>query len=422
MGSPNVVLVTVDCLRRDRISAYGHERRTTPFIDSLLDRASHCTSAHSVSSWTCPAVVSLQSGLYPHRHGGGLVPGEPKNLSKHNLPTTTPSDIPLLSDLLGARGYATAAVGAIWNAHLSLPGRFGHMVMLEKSAPKVLRRAERWMRAQDGPFFLWLHLGDAHEPLNVPRRMWNAFGDVPRLPNVRRWDFTKSGADVESEAFARYRDARVRLYDVAIRAVDATIADLWSALESAGLRKRTVLVLTSDHGEEFWEHREEELRDFTDPRDVYGVGHGHNLFQVHTLVPLIVSGPGIPAREIRNNVSLVDVFPTVLEAAGMNGPEGDGRSLLGREEERPVLSEGIAYGFEKRSVVLGDRKLLSSPGDGYERVFGLGPDRQEVGVIEDPAGTERLRRHLPGESSVVGEQVEATEEILEHLRGLGYIE
>src|SRR5438045_962537 len=123
-GAPNVVLVSVDCMRRDRLSAYGHDRQTTPFLDRMLDRAVHATSAHSVSCWTCPSVVSLMSGQYPHRHGGGLVPGEPKNLSKHNLPTKAPAEIPLLADILRTHGYATAAIGAVWNAHLPVPGRF----------------------------------------------------------------------------------------------------------------------------------------------------------------------------------------------------------------------------------------------------------------------------------------------------------
>src|SRR5438874_2490721 len=96
VSRPNVLLVTIDCLRRDRLSAYGYHRATTPFLDGVLDEAIHCTSAHSVSSWTCPAVVSLLTGLYPHRHGGGIVPGDPKNLSKDNLPTKVSRDIPLL--------------------------------------------------------------------------------------------------------------------------------------------------------------------------------------------------------------------------------------------------------------------------------------------------------------------------------------
>ncbi len=422
-GRPlNVVLVTVDCLRRDRLSAYGYERQTTPFLDSVLDRSLHCTSAHSTSSWTCPSIVSLLTGLYPNRHGGGLVPGEPKNLSKLNLPTILSADVPALPDLLASRGYATAAIGAVWNAHLSVPGRFQRMDMVEKPAPRLVGRALGWIRAQERPFFLWLHLGDAHEPLDVPASARNLFGKVPRIPKVRRWDYTTSGSAVGSEAFTRYRDARVRLYDVAVRAADAAIGNLWSDLGSAGVRDRTLFVVTSDHGEEFWEHRDEEMAGFTDPRDIYGTGHGHNLFQVHLLVPLVMLGPGVPPGPIEENVTLADVAPTTLDALGMDASDADGRSLLGPVASRPVLSEGIAYGHEKKSVVFEDTKLLSAPGDGYERAFRLGSDRREIGTIDDPALIDRLRRFVPGEPARLGKQVETTREIEEHLRDLGYIE
>ncbi|MGQ0669032.1 MAG: sulfatase [Actinomycetota bacterium] len=422
MPPSNVLIVTVDCLRRDRLSAYGYERKTTPFLDGILDRALHCTSAHSASSWTCPSVASLLTGLYPHRHGGGLVPGEPKNLSKESLPTALQEDVPSLPDMLEARGYATNAIAAVWNAHLSIPGRFRERSMVERPARTLVRRALRWIGAQDGPFLLWLHLGDAHEPLDFPRGMRETFGPVPRIRKVRRWDYTRSGADVGSAAFARYRDARVRLYDVAVRAADGGIAELWDGLDGLGRRGDTIVVVTSDHGEELWEHRAEEMEAFTDPRDIYGTGHGHNLFQVHLLVPLVILGPGIPAAAIEENASLVDVVPTLLQAVEMDAPETDGRSLLERGGQRPIIAEAIAYGFEKKSVVMDDLKLLHAPGDGFERVYRLGADRREAGGLQDPAEADRLRGLLPRGPSIMGEQVEATDEIVEHLRALGYLE
>jgi arylsulfatase A-like enzyme len=420
---PNVLLVTVDCLRRDRVSAYGYERRTTPFLDALLDRARHASSAHAPSSWTCPSVCSFLTGLYPHHHGGGLVLGEPKNLSRSNLPTRLAADIPTLADRLAERGYATAAFGAVWNAHLPLPGRFDDMVMIEKPAPRLIRRSLTWIRERDQPFFLWLHLGDTHEPLDVPRDLWNVFGSVPRSRKVRTWDFTHAGDAVGSPAFERYREHRIRLYDAATRSVDRALEDLLTELERLGTGERTVVAVTADHGEEFWEHRGEEMAGFSDPRDVYGVGHGHHLFQVHLLVPLVFLGPGIEPGEVRENVSLVDLAPTILQAIGLDADGLDGRSLLEPVPgERPILAEAIAYGFEKRAVIEGDRKLLSAPGDGVERLYRLGPDRSEEAVEEDPAATARLRTMLPGEPAAVGEQTEATDEIVEHLRDLGYLE
>ncbi|MFN2590897.1 MAG: sulfatase [Actinomycetota bacterium] len=423
MGTPNILLVTVDCLRRDRLSGYGYDRPTTPFLDRLLPTALHCWSAHSVSSWTCPSVISLLSGVYPYRHGGGLVPGDPKNLSKANLPTVVPADVPLLPDLLAAEGYSCAAIGAVWNAHLSLPGRFPQMQMVERPARTLVRRALRWIERRREPFFLWLHLGDPHEPLDVPRRLRHAFGRVPRVPKARRWAYTKADDPVGTPAFERYREARVRLYDAAVRSVDQELARLWDELGSRGLAQDTLTVITSDHGEEFWEHRDEEMRGFSDPRNIYGTGHGHNLFQVHLLIPLLMIGPGVPPGRIDANVSQVDVVPTVLEAAGIPAPPVDGRSLLGPiDPDRPILSHGIAYGHEKTSVVVGDAKLLRSVGDRYEHTFRLGPDRREDGSIEDADQTDRLRSHLPAGPVVVGQQLESTDEIERHLRGLGYIE
>jgi arylsulfatase A-like enzyme len=419
---PNIVIVTVDCMRRDRVSAYGHDRPTTPFLDSLLDSAAHCTSAHSVSPWTCPAVVSLHTGLYPHNHGGGLVPGEPKNLSKENLPTKLSRDVPTLPEVLAGHGYRSAAEIAVWNANLPMPERYQRQQLLEKPADSLIRRGLKWIGEQDGPFLLWLHLGDAHEPLRVPRDLRDVFGAIPRGKAYRRWAYTKASDPVDTPEFERYRRGRTLLYDAAIRGVDDSLRRLWDGLKAAGMRDRTVLIVSADHGEELWEHRGEEIAHFEDPRGIAGTGHGHNVFQVHLLIPMIVAGPGVPAGEIRGNVSLVDVLPTLGDLTGLEMPRGDGRSIFASLEGRAIRAEGIAYGHEKSSVIEGDRKLLHAPADGYERVFELGPDRTEVRTIEDPALAERLRGHLPTGASAMGEQVESDPEILGHLRELGYIE
>jgi arylsulfatase A-like enzyme len=419
----NLILVTIDCMRRDRVSAYGYPRATTPFLDRLLDGALHCSSAHSASPWTCPSVCTMLTGLYPHRHGGGLVPGEWKNLSRDNLPTRLPDAIPSVADLLAQQGYSTAAFGAVWNAHLSIPGRFHAMWMMQTSAKRVVGRGLRWIREQEGTFFLWLHFGDAHEPLDVPLRLRGEFGRVPWMRRVRRWDYTKASDAVPSPRFERYRDARVRLYDAALRSVDAQLASMWEGLKVAGVRDRTLVVITSDHGEEFWEHREEEMASFTDPRDVFGTGHGHNLFQVHLLVPLILAGPGIEPRQETANVTSADIVPTIAEVMGVDAGVVDGRSLLSATDPlRPILAEAVAYGYEKRAVIRGDRKLLVCPGDGIESLYELGPDRREAGALDDPAEATKLRDLLPAPVGVVGERVQATEEIVDHLRDLGYLE
>ena len=139
------------------------------------------------------------------------------------------------------------------------------------------------------------------------------------------------------------------------------------------------------------------------------------------MIPLLMIGPGVPAGAVERNVSLVDLVPTLAEATGVDVPNGDGCSLFDASDGRAILAEGIAYGHEKTAVIDGDRKLLHSPLDGYERVFALGPDRMEAGTIDDPLVAARLREHVPTGESAMGEQVESSPEILEHLRALGYI-
>ena len=417
---PNVLLVTVDCLRRDRLSAYGYERQTTPFLDSILDGALHCTSSHSAAPWTAPSVASLFTGLYPHSHGAGLLAGEPKNLTRQNLPTSLAAAVPILPELLP--GYASAAFVGVWSAVLPLKGRLGEEHLMEEDAPRLVRAASKWMRAQNGPFFCWIHLGDAHDPLDPPRRLRDIFGPVDHKA-ARRWGFTGRDDDVSTEAFARYSSDRIRLYDASVRGADEAVAALWQGLEPT-TRNRTILAVTSDHGEEMWEHRDAELVGFADPRGVVGVGHGHNLFQVHLLVPLIIVGPGITPAAVDANTSSVDVVPTILEAAGIRAalPALEGHSLLSIPDERPIVAEGIAYGQEKKTVILGNDKLLLSPLDGYERVFALGEDRTEAEENDDPGVLRSLRAHLPPDPGPLGDAVEADDEVANHLRGLGYIE
>lgn len=417
---PNVLLVTVDCLRRDRLSAYGCERQTTPFLDSILDRALHCTSSHSAAPWTAPSVASLLTGLYPHSHGAGLLDGDPKELTRQSLPTVLRPGVPILPEMMP--GYSSAAFIGVWSAALPLRGRFGEEHLQQKNAPKLVRAASAWMRAQEGPFFCWIHLGDPHDPLEVPRHLRDIFGPLDHKV-ARRWEFTARGDDATSEAFQRYRDDRIRLYDASVRGADEAVAALWQGLEPP-TRDRTILTVTSDHGEEMWEHRDSELAYFADPRGVAGVGHGHNLFQVHLLVPLVIVGPGVAPAAVDANTSSVDVVPTILEAAGIaQAPAAlDGRSLTSIPDGRPIVAEGIAYGHEKKTVILGDHKLLSSPLDGYERAFTLGENRTEAAEIDDPTAIQSLRSHLPPDPGPLGDTAEANDEIADHLRDLGYIE
>jgi arylsulfatase A-like enzyme len=379
----------------------------------------------SASSWTCPSVVSLLTGQYPHRHGAGLIPGEPKHLRRDNLPTILDARVPILPDALGTP--ASAAFLGVWNAGLSLPGRFPYVEADTGSDAALIKRASSWMSEQTDSFFCWVHLKGPHDPLDVSRADRDVFGPISSFRSAKHWRFQREGDDVSGEAFAAYFGDRTRLYDAAARVADSTIRDLWESLGD-DVQGRTTLAVTADHGEELWEHRDEEIEYFEDPRNVFGVGHGHNLFQEHILVPLIITGPGIPAGAIDQNVSLVDVVPTLIAAAEDSAPKPaddafDGRSLLDPlPRGRPVLAEAIAYGHEKVAVVMDDHKLLSSALDGYERLFDLDSNRKEATAADDAEMATTLRAALPSESGEGGEQAEVTTEITKHLSELGYVE
>ncbi len=425
MAAPNVLLVTVDCMRRDRISAYGHERRTTPFLDSLLDISLHCTSAHSTSSWTAPAVASMLTGLYPHHHGAGFIEGDPKNLDLQHLPSAV-GERWIVADTFAPKSRAalTGVAAAFFPFYESpdVHARFPlHQDGWPRSDARLVQDAADFVGIMETPFFCWVHLGGAHDPLDVPRGDREVFGELSSYRAARRWRFTKRDDDIPSAGFTRYRHDRELLYDAAIRIVDARIATLWESLGDA--RDRTVLIVTADHGEELWEHRDDEIADFDDPRNVAGAGHGQNLWQEILLVPLIVHGPGIDAAAIDANVSLVDVAPTILAATGADGPADlDGVSLLGGvPADRPILAQGVAYGHEKAAVIEGDRKLLSSPADGYERLWALGPGHREATTVGEPGIADRLRALLPG-APVPSQPLAPTVEIEAHLRDLGYLE
>jgi len=418
----NVVLVTVDCMRRDRISAYGYARTTTPFLDSLLPKALHASSAHATSSWTCPSVASLLTGLYPSRHGAGWLPGPVKRLERDQLPSALGVDVIALPQRFP--GHVSAAFTAVPFATMPVEDRFDHVQVRARSGDALVRDALHWMKAQERPFVCWVHLGDVHDPLDVPSDLRDVFGHVDRYRDARRWRFTRIEEDLDDAAFTAYRTDRTRLYDAAILGADRAIGVLWRALKERD-EDDTVLVVSADHGEELWEHRAEEASEFLDPRGVAGVGHGHNLFQVHLLVPLIVSGPGVPERQIAANSSLVDVVPTLLDLLDAPPAEDlDGVSLVGPEAEvidRPVFAEAVAYGYEKRSIIASDEKVLVSTGDRYGRAFLLGPDRtEERGAPADVFA--RLAPALSVAAPVVGPSVAANDEIVEHLRGLGYLE
>ncbi|MFN2387383.1 MAG: sulfatase-like hydrolase/transferase [Thermoanaerobaculia bacterium] len=295
----NVLVVTVDTLRADRVGAHGSRAGATPHIDALARRGIVFERAFTTAPLTLPAHVSLFSGLLPV-HSGVRVNGTDR----------VPAEVPLLAEQLRAAGFATgAAVGsfvlrsetgiargfaAYDESFAANAGRKGKWEG-ERRAEEVVERALGWLD-RTGPerFFLWVHLFDPHAPYAPPAPYAERFAGRP--------------------------------YDGEVAYADACLGRLLQGMTERGRVEQTLIVVAGDHGESLGEHGE--------------ATHGVFLYDATLRVPLILVPPeNAPASRVAAPVSLVDVAPTVREAAGLAPSVSDGTSLLRPSDDRIVLAE-----------------------------------------------------------------------------------
>lgn len=314
----NVLMVLIDTLRADRLSPYNPDTRVqTPGLNAFVQSASTFAHAHSQENWTKPSVATLLSGLMPWEH------------TATGQSSVVPRSVELLPEVLDERGFATASF--ISNGYVS--DRFGFRQGWDtyrnylregrrNRAENVAADVLAWLdgRAAEGdtPFFAYVHTIDPHVPYRPPNRYLGLYGDTDyRGPVNFRADSTllenvKLG---RVRLAARDREHLQALYDGEITYHDVHFRAILDGLERRGLADNTMVVVTSDHGEEFWDHG--------------SVGHGHSVYEELLHVPLFVKLPGVPARQVEASVGLVDVMPTILDALGIEAPDAmSGRSFL----------------------------------------------------------------------------------------------
>ena len=341
-GAPSILLVVLDAVRAQSLSAYGYARPTSPALERLAARGTVFNQAYATAPWTLPSHGTLFTGRYHHQLDA-------------DWQTPLEDAPPTLGALLAQRGYATAgfvantaytsretgvsrgfihyedylvtpaellvasALGRFVIGNPRLRGLLGYWdVPGRKWTRDVSASFLRWQERLDGrPFFAFLNLYDAHEPYLPPPEFQARFP----LPAARRNKLIRqinqrmaerTGKDQMS---APERAAEQAAYDASIALIDDGIATLLQALERRGALQNTIVVVTADHGELFGEH------------DLFS--HGNALYRPLLHVPLIVAGPDI-ARGLRVDsvVSLRDLAATLLALAG--GPPGalPGRPLL----------------------------------------------------------------------------------------------
>jgi arylsulfatase A-like enzyme len=417
---PNLILVSIDTLRADHLPSYGYARETAPALDRLAREGVVFEQAVANSPWTLPSHASMFTGLEPHRHG--LV----------NYRARLREDTPSLAPLMQQAGYTT--VSLVNTLHLK--GRYGlargfdeHVVFSEREGQKRLRAGRRqidllllWLdRRPDAPFFVFLHNYDVHSDYDPSPEFASLFVGPYDGPATGTSQQLLRGAEGLSASDVQHL---IDLYDGGIRQLDAQIGRLLDHLDETGLAESTYVVVTSDHGEEFLEHG--------------GVLHGETCYEEALRVPLILRGPGIPpGTRVAGLVQLTDLFPTLLELAGVPRPRGiDGISLVGSwsgagtSPRRRAFAETrhpLLRGGSRHMVREGSLKLIHEPESGRVELYDLASDPKETRDLsrDRPEAVRRLLALLdPGaEVAAASEPLPPLEpEELESLRSRGYVE
>ena len=469
-GPPQgVILFVADTLRRDHLDVYGYERETAPMLTRLAGQGALFEDNISQGTWTKVSMPSIHSSLYPSTHGIKSV--------NDRLPASATT----LAEVYRDAGYATLSMSSVafsgrgTNLHQGFEEvhERGSVDLPETQASKTARtyvdRLIPWLKQhRDGPFFVFIHVFDAHDPY-VPFRpydtRWAAPGalaaynelvEIVRpfiedpgrreqgMPNLDQLHL----AGVNEEAFVRPEHD---WYDGSIRGMNAELARLVEALEQLGLDDDIAMAFIADHGEEFYEH---------------GTPWHDNVYGELSNVPLMLWAPGrISPQRISDVTQSIDLMPTLLELSDLPVPElAQGQSLLpllSRSNSpssfdanaqqswraRPAFTERVRGDFEinrndplpdAHSVVLDGFKLVNNfwrPEDSslpeYQLFDHVNDPLDQIDIAADnPDAVERLSRimadwrtfaeaaRLPADDTTI-DSLDPAE--LERLRSLGYI-
>jgi arylsulfatase A-like enzyme len=395
----NVVIHVIDTLRADRLGVYGYAKPTSPNIDALAAESVLFEQASAPAPWTLPSVVSLLTSTFPTEHGV-LVDGQ--QISPRHVP---------LAERLRSAGYATISLSSNafagpWSGlHRGYDGAF----VFDKSGPP-LAPVRKWLDGlNDRLFFLYFHTTEPHDPYNPGTQRIRRFGQVSAETQSRinedlvtyrektKVDFKagrKPGATdntaEQDNAMAALHEARADievLYDAAIRKADDKVGRLIEELRQRKLWDRTLLILLSDHGEEFGDHG--------------GWQHDQSLYEELVHVPLIIHFPGAQHAgiRVREPVRLIDIVPTIADILGNPevGKDTRGDSLLrlftgsgDPETHMTVVAErrNRKKYYRPYKVSRGDENIVVRQGH-WKGIWNVEPDTMELYDLKTDPGEKR---------------------------------
>jgi arylsulfatase A-like enzyme/Flp pilus assembly protein TadD len=387
----NVLLITIDTLRADRVGAYGNPNGLTPALDALAREGTVFERAYAHVPLTLPSHACILLGLTPPEHG-----------VRDNSGYVVREGSTTLAGTLKKQGFATAAfVGSY-----AVDSRFGlnqgfdlyddnygsqkfqEAVFVERRAGAVVDGALRWLEGRREPWFLWVHCYDPHAPYEPPEPYKSRFAAAP--------------------------------YDGEVAYTDSQLARIFNRLREDGLLEQTLVVVTADHGEGLGDHSEPT--------------HGYFAYESTLRVPLIVRAPGVKAGRVSSTVAHVDIFPTVCEALGLRPPSGlQGRALpeAGRKApaERDIYFECLYPYYSRgwaplKGFLASGWKFIDSP---IPELYNLAKDPGEKTNLVKPETLGQFKMKLRtletrlGGGSAASAKRPVDRETAARLRSLGYV-
>lgn len=438
----NVVLISLDSLRADHVGCYGYERDTSPTIDRLASEGIRFANAISTSSWTLPTHLTMFTARYQISHG---VTDDTRTLA---------SSIPTLGEIMKANGYRTG--GFISGPYVA--GHYGYARGMDTyvdlsqgydhrrearatiASPAINDNALEWLADNhSAPFFLFLHYFDIHYDF-IPPAPYDTMFDPDYTGTMDGTAFIER-KDVNPEMDPRDLEHILALYDGEIRFTDAHVGKILDQLAAYGVLENTLVLLVSDHGDEFFEHGNK--------------GHHRTVYDEVLRVPFVARLPkqARAGTVIDEQVSLVDVMPSILDFTGIEGPSDmEGQSVFQISDDDENEREAIyAEFFDKRgfNVQLARRtetaktiqhfnRITHPDGGGNELFLHPGDFHESNNLAEDAAQQSLLRQELEASTQWLnqrwkiyrgfqarnqtnGAAVEIDADMAERLKSLGYM-
>ncbi len=429
---PNVVLVVLDTVRADHLSAYGYPRPTAPRLEALCERADRYATARSTAPWTLPSHASLFTGKFPFQHHADAelvdaVFNDARPLAEEEL---------TLAEALAAEGYATAAFAAnrgYVNERMGLTQGFATFVNERRPGVEMAALAHEWVKArpEGQPFFLFVNYMDAHRPYNAAPVDGPNEAALPKAPEENSSELLDAlyeqvyGSDAPPDAALLQK--AIDAYDRGIANADRGVGELLAALERDGLLDGALVIVTADHGEYLGEH------------DL--VEHSKDVYEPALRVPLIVKRPGQSrGRVIDEPASIADVPGLVLAELPKSVSSKHAGKFPGQAGVRGLFAE-INYSrgkdmaapwgerfLRERSALYLERWKVIRSSDGRHELYDLASDpREERNLFaERPKEAQllldtlaRIQARSGGARARVDVR-EPTEDELKELRELGY--